>query len=149
VSEMADDVRALVHKTSIASATIGVVLSPVPLLDEIVLVPVFAAMTKRIARRHALARVPWSPVVKSIVIGLVARGVVIIPFAPVPGVSTAVDAATAVALTEILGEYVDAVCRDPSSAKPLKVREVVAMIQRAVRKSKAVQAAQAAVGRAS
>jgi len=144
---MEPDVRALIHRASIVSATIGVVLSPIPLLDELALIPVFAAMTKRIARLHAVARVPWRPIVKSAAVGLVARGIVIFPFSPVPGVSAAVDAATAAALTEILGEYVDAVCRDPETAKPLKVREVADMIQRAVRASKAVAAAEAMVGR--
>jgi uncharacterized protein (DUF697 family) len=133
-SAMSDDVRALVHKNSIAAATIGVVLSPIPLLDEIVLVPLIARMTRRIAKLHAVAKVPWGPVLKSTAVGLVARGLVVIPFIPVPGVSTAVDAASAAALTEILGEYVDTVCRDPGTAHVLKVREVADMIQRAVRK---------------
>jgi uncharacterized protein (DUF697 family) len=140
---MEPNVRALVHKTTILSATIGVVLSPIPLLDEIVLIPVFAQMTRRIAKLHALAKVPWRPIVKSTAVGLIARGMVNIPFAPVPGVSTAVDAATAAALTEILGEYVDAVCRDPESAQPLKVREVASMLQRAVRKKQAATKATA------
>jgi uncharacterized protein (DUF697 family) len=126
-----EEVTALVHKTSIVSATIGVVLSPVPLLDELVLIPVFAAMTKRIARAHAIDRVPWKPIAKSTAVGLVARGLVNIAFVAIPGVSTAVDAATAAALTEVLGKYVDETCADPAAARTLKVREVMGMLKAA------------------
>jgi uncharacterized protein (DUF697 family) len=139
VVTMEPDVRAIVHRTSIVSATIGVVLSPIPLLDELVLIPVFAVLAKRIAKLHAVAKVPWRPIVKSTAVGLVARGMVNLTVVAIPGVSTAVDAASAAALTEILGEYVDNVCRDPENAKPLKVREVADMIQRAVRRKKAAE----------
>lgn len=142
--EMTPEVRALVHRTSIVSATLGVLMSPIPLLDELVLIPVFGVLARRIARRHALARgqVPWRPILKTTAVGLVARGAVNITVAAVPGVSAVAAGATAVALTEILGDYVDRACRDPAQAKPLKVREVVDMIQRAVRKKQQKPVAQ-------
>ncbi len=130
---MNEEVTAVVHRTSVASATIGIVLSPVPLLDELVLIPVLAAMTKRIARAHGIDRVPWRPIRKSTAVGLVARGLVNAVFIPVPGVSTAVDAATAAALTEIIGKYVDETCREPGAARTLKVREVMTMLKAAAK----------------
>jgi uncharacterized protein (DUF697 family) len=111
-----------------------VVLSPIPLLDELVLAPIYVVLGARIAKRHQLGkgRVPWRPMMKSAAVGLVARGAVNLMAAAVPGVSTAVDAATAAALTEILGEHFDAVCGDPEHAKALAVREVFDMLKRVV-----------------
>jgi uncharacterized protein (DUF697 family) len=131
---MTDDTRALVHKTSIANATIAVVLSPIPLVDELILMPVFGVLGARIAKRHQVAKgkTPWRPMMKSAAVGLVARALVNVTVAAVPGVSAAVGAATAVALTEILGEHFDTACADPEHAKALAVREVVDMLKRAV-----------------
>ena len=140
---MTDEVTAVVHKTSMVSAAIGVVLSPVPLLDELALIPLYAAMTKRIARVHAVERVPWKPIAKSTAVGLVARGFVNALFAVLPGVSTAVDAATAAALTEILGAYVDETCREPARARTLRVREVVSMLRDAASQVRAKRPAAA------
>lgn len=137
------EVRALVHKTSVVSATIGVVLSPIPLLDELVLIPVYAAMTKKIAKHHAVEKVPWRPFAKSATAGLIARGIVNLAFVAIPGVSTAVDAATAAGLAEILGEHVDALCQDPERTKPLTIKEVVGMLRRAAEKVRQKRAAAA------
>ena len=131
---MNDDVKILVHKTSMVTGGIGVVLSPLPLVDEIVLFPVFAVFSSRIAKRHGLAwkQVPWRPILKSTAAGLVARAAVNLTVAFVPGVSTVGTAATAVALTEILGDYVDQTCQAPAEAKPLTVKGVVEMLKRVV-----------------
>jgi uncharacterized protein (DUF697 family) len=133
-----DDVKILVHRTSMVTGGIGVVLSPLPLVDELVLFPVYAVFSSRIAKRHGLAwkQVPWRPILKSTAAGLVARAVVNLTVAFVPGVSTVGTAATAVALTEILGEYVDETCRAPEGAKPLTVKGVVEMLKRVVIKKK-------------
>jgi uncharacterized protein (DUF697 family) len=129
-----DDVKILVHRTSMVTGGIGVVLSPIPLVDEIVLFPVYAVFSSRIAKRHGLkwGQVPWRPILKSTAAGLVARAAVNLTVALVPGVSAVGTAATAVALTEILGEYVDQTCQAPEAAKPLTVKGVVEMLKKVV-----------------
>lgn len=135
---MEPGVRSLIHKTSVLAAGLGVVLSPIPLLDELALFPVYNVLSSRIAKHHALTwgQIPWRPILKSTTAGLVARAGVNITVALVPGVSAVGSAATAAALTEILGEYIDNACRDPAAAKTLKVREVFDMLKRLVLKKK-------------
>jgi uncharacterized protein (DUF697 family) len=133
-----DEVRALIHKTSAWCAGVGVALSPIPLVDEIVLFPVYSVFSARIGKRHGVkwGQMPWRPILKSTTAGLVARGMVNVTVALIPGVSAVASGATAAALTEILGEYYDDACRDPSSAQTLTVRGVVDMLKRAVLKKK-------------
>ncbi len=127
------NVRALVHRTSVISAGLGVLLSPIPLLDELALFPVYSILCTRIARWHSLkwGEVPWRPILKSTTVGLVARAAVNVVFVAVPGVSAVASAASAAALTEILGEYIDGVCADPAAARTLTVREVMALLKKA------------------
>ena len=137
-------VKSLVHRTSVVTAGLGVILSPIPLLDELVLFPVYTVLSARIAKRHSLKwmQIPWRPILKSTTAGLVARGVVNVTVALLPGVSAVGSAVTAAALTEILGDYVDGACREPSAAKTLAVKDVIALLKRAVldrKKSKTKQ----------
>jgi uncharacterized protein (DUF697 family) len=136
------DVKKLIHRTSAVAAGISVVLSPIPLLDEVVLLPAYGIFTARIASRHGLgmAQIPWRPIWKSAFAGLLARGVVNIGVAFVPGVSAVAGAATAAALTEIFGHYVDEACREPATAMPLTIRGVIATLKLALKKKKASDA---------
>jgi uncharacterized protein (DUF697 family) len=128
---MNPDVSALIHRTSVVSASLGVLLSPIPFLDELALFPVYGVMSSRIARHHAIAfrAMPWSPILKSTAVGLVARAVVGLAFFYLPGVSAVGSAATAALLTEILGQYVDEVCARPEAAATLTVREVMSLLK--------------------
>jgi uncharacterized protein (DUF697 family) len=124
-------IKELIHRTSVLSAGLGVALSPIPLLDELALFPVYTVMARRIARGHELAwsGTPWRPILKSTAIGLVARAAVNVAFIAVPGVAAVTSAATAAALAEVLGQYVDGVCSAPADAKILTVKEVMAMLK--------------------
>ena len=46
-------------------------------------------------------------------------------FIYLPGVASFASAATAAALTELLGQYVDDACASPGSARPLTVAELM------------------------
>ncbi len=131
-------VKKLVHRTSFVTAGVGVVLSPIPLLDELVLFPVYTVLSARIAKRHNLKwkQIPWRPIMRSTTAGLVARGLVNVTVALLPGVSAVGSAATAAALTEILGDYVDTACREPETAKTLAVKDVIDLLKRAVMRKK-------------
>ena len=115
---MSDDakarVKSVILQTSIASAALGVVLSPIPFADEIILVPVYGVMAARIGKAHGLSftEVPWRPIVAAITAGLASRAALNVAFAFIPGVAAAANAVSAAALTRVLGHYADSVCRE-------------------------------------
>ncbi len=124
---MTDAVKATIHRTSVASAVIGAVLSPLPLVDEIVLVPVYAVMASRIARHHALAAgaLPWRAIARTAVNGLAARALANVAVSYIPGVAAVANAATAAILTEVVGSSIDEACADPEHARPVSVRALI------------------------
>jgi uncharacterized protein (DUF697 family) len=113
-------VKGVIWQTSLLSAAMGVVFSPVPLVDEILLMPVYGVMAARIgkARGLELGQVPWKAVFGAAAAGLAARAAVNVSFAFIPGVAAVANAISAAALTRLLGGYVDGVCRDGVAATP-------------------------------
>ena len=114
-------VKSVVLQTTLASAALGVVLSPIPLADELLLVPIYGVMTARIARAHGLGltEVPWKPIFTAVTAGLVSRAAANAVFAFIPGVAAVANALSAAALTRTLGGYADTKCREglaPASA---------------------------------
>jgi uncharacterized protein (DUF697 family) len=115
---MTDDptkrVKRVILQTTVASAALGVVLSPIPLADELLLVPIYGVMTARIGRARGVGvtNVPWRPIGTAILAGLAARAAANVGFAFIPGVAAVANAISAAALTKILGEYADAACRE-------------------------------------
>jgi uncharacterized protein (DUF697 family) len=131
---MSEAVRKLLGRTSVVAGTIAVVLSPIPLADEIALLPVFAVMTSRIGKTHQLAfrDVPWRPIASTTVAALAARATLNLAVSYIPGVAAAANAVSAVTLTHILGRYVDEVCMSPATARPLGVREIAVRMKDAL-----------------
>jgi uncharacterized protein (DUF697 family) len=121
------EVEKTIHTTSIVAAVIGAVLSPIPLADEIVLMPVFAVLTTTIARRRGLprARVPWKPILGTAAAGLGARAAVNVTVAYIPGVAAVANAASAALLTELFGQYVDVACDAPEEARVLSMKQML------------------------
>jgi uncharacterized protein (DUF697 family) len=111
--------RAIVTRTSVAAAVIGAILSPIPLADELVLVPVYAVMAARIGRVHrlALTKMPWRAMGRTTLTGLGVRAGLNLAFAFVPGVAAVANATSAATLTVLLGKWFDDACRDPKAAK--------------------------------
>lgn len=107
-------VQSVVLQTSVFSAVLGAVLSPVPFADELVLVPVYGVMAARIGRARGLdlAAVPWRPIATAITAGLAARAAFNVTVAFIPGVAAVSNAITAAVLTRTLARYADSVCRD-------------------------------------
>jgi len=68
----------LIGRASIASAVIGVALSPLPFADEIVLGGIHVELARRVGKLHGLGllRIPWRPIGLTVAKGLVARGFV-------------------------------------------------------------------------
>ncbi len=118
--EATSKVKSVIMQTTLASAALGVILSPIPLADELLLVPIYGVMTARIGKLRGvgLTKVPWRPLGTAIVAGLGARAAANVGFAFIPGVAAVANAISAAALTKLLGEYADAACRE-GKAPPL------------------------------
>jgi uncharacterized protein (DUF697 family) len=124
--------RAIVTRTAIASAALGAVLSPIPMADEIALVPIYALMAARIGRAHglALAKLPWRPIAKTTFSGLGVRAGLNVAFAFVPGVAAVANATSAAALTMLLGHWLDETCRDPDAAVAVSPAAILEALKR-------------------
>jgi uncharacterized protein (DUF697 family) len=136
---VAPDTERTINTTSLVAAVIGAVLSPIPLADEIVLMPVFAVLTTRIARQRGLPRdrVPWKPILGTAAAGLGARAAVNVTVSYIPGVAAVANATSAALLTELFGQYVDVACEKPEDAKVLSMKQMVeAMKERLALKTK-------------
>jgi uncharacterized protein (DUF697 family) len=132
---MTDEVKATIHKSSVTSsvtsAAIGAVLSPVPLADELALAGVYFVMARRIVRAHGLAgkAAPWRAMARTGVNGLVARAVANLAVSYIPGVAAVANAATAALLCEIFGAAFDEACADPANARAISVRDLGARLR--------------------
>ena len=118
----------VVHATSATAAAIGALLSSFPLVDELLLAPLYGLMALRIGRLHALelAAIPWRPIGRTTFNGLLARAGLNIAVAFIPGVAAAANALSAAALSEWLGRYVDACCDAPAEASSISIIEILA-----------------------
>jgi uncharacterized protein (DUF697 family) len=124
---MTESVRKLVSRTSYVAGAIAVVLSPIPLADEVALLPVFGVMTGRIARTHGLKLrdVPWRPIATTTLAALTARATLNLAVSYIPGVAAVANAVSAVTITHLLGRYVDETCESPDAAQSLSMKEIV------------------------
>jgi uncharacterized protein (DUF697 family) len=128
---MSPRVERLIRRTSLVSAALGVVLSPIPLADELLLLPIYGFLATRIGKDHLLSigQIPWKPIGATAVAGLAARAAVNLTVSYIPGLAAVANAVSALALTQFFGRYVDEACAHPSEARPLSVQEVVSQIR--------------------
>jgi len=135
---MTESVRKLVARTSYVTGALAVVLSPVPLADEIAFLPVFGVMATRIAKTHGLAMrdVPWRPIVATTVAALAARATVNVAVSYIPGVAAVANAVSAVTVTRMLGSYMDQACGEPGATQALSFKEIAGRMRDALRKPK-------------
>jgi uncharacterized protein (DUF697 family) len=129
-----EEVARHIRGASIAAAVLGVVLSPIPLADEIVLLPVFGVLTAKIARTRGVGvrAVPWRPIAVTAVAGLGARAAVNVTVSYIPVVAAAANAASGVLLTRLLGRYVDTACRTAQSGgetAPMSLKDIADAIR--------------------
>jgi uncharacterized protein (DUF697 family) len=105
-------VRVAVHGSSAAAAGIAALMSPFPFADELALLPLYGLLAVHIGRSHELrfADIPWKPIAKTAVGGLVVRAAASALGTWVPGVAAVVNAVTAATLTEVVGRSIDSAC---------------------------------------
>ena len=129
---MTPEVTKAVHRTAVGSAVVGAVLSPIPLIDELVLFPVYGWLTSRIGRTYGLTfrDVPWRPVLRTAFNGLLARAGLNLAVSYIPGVAAVANAASAALLTELFGRYADGACASPAEARAVGVRELADLLRK-------------------
>jgi uncharacterized protein (DUF697 family) len=133
-AERATKVARVIRRASIGAAAFGVILSPIPLADELVLLPAYAVLSARIARARGLElrAIPWRPIGLTALAGLGVRAAVNLTVSYIPFVAAAANAASAVALTQFFGRYVDAACQgalEGHVTHPLGWRKIVESIR--------------------
>jgi uncharacterized protein (DUF697 family) len=111
-------VQRIVDRSSAVAAGLGVLLSPFPLADEALLLPVLGTMTIRIGHAHGLGwkELPWRAITKTAVGGLVARATLTFGVSYIPFIAAAANAASAATLTGAFGAYADRACEHPAQA---------------------------------
>ena len=119
-------VQRIIDRSSCAAAGLGVVLSPLPFADEVLLLPLLGGMAFGIGRAHGRgwSELPWRAIARTAVAGLVARAAVNLAVSYIPFVAAAANAASAAALTGAFGAYADRACRDPAHARAETLREL-------------------------
>ena len=128
---MTEGIRRLITRTSVLTGALAVVLSPVPLADELVFLPVFGVLALRVGKVHGLSQkdMPWRPMVATTIAALAARATVNVAVSFIPGVAAVANAVSAVTVTRMLGQYFDGACAAPADARPLSVREIAASMK--------------------
>ena len=128
---MTPEIGKSIHRTAFVCAGLGALLSPIPLVDELLLFPIYGGLAARIGNHHglALSAVPWKPVLRTALNGLLARAGLNLAVSFIPGVALVANAASAAFLTEVFGRWADSACADPAGARPVGVRELAVMLK--------------------
>jgi uncharacterized protein (DUF697 family) len=123
-----------VRATSVGAAGVAAILSPIPLADEVVLLPALVGLGASIGRERGLGlrALPWRVLTTAAVAGLASRAAVNLAVAYLPGVAAVTNAATAFALTRFYAAWADAACADPQHARPPRFEELVSALRKSV-----------------
>jgi uncharacterized protein (DUF697 family) len=123
---MTTETRRILRRYRIASAVTSVVTHPVPLVDELFVIPIHYAFVVRLARARGVKvrDVPWRQVQQLIWGGAGVRFGFDLAFGVVPVAGAIAHAITASALTQVLGEYLDEALDKPSSPPPVTVQGI-------------------------
>jgi uncharacterized protein (DUF697 family) len=129
--------RAIATRTAALAGALGALLSPIPLADELVLVPVYAFMASRIGRVHRLTlrKIPWRPLARTTVTALGVRAGLNLAFALLPGVAAVANATSAVTLTMLLGKWFDEACSDPANAEAISPAAILASLEQTIERA--------------
>ncbi|HEX4449073.1 MAG TPA: hypothetical protein VH044_20170 [Polyangiaceae bacterium] len=125
---MNSNVQKSIDRSSAVAAGMGVLLSPLPLADEALLLPILGALAVRIGHAHGLGwkELPWKPIAKTALGGLAARATVNFGVAYIPFVAAVANGASAAALVSAFGAYADRTSADPEHAHAETLHELKA-----------------------
>jgi len=138
------ETRRLTNKYSGVAAVASFFAQPVPVLDELIVVPLHYRLIRRLAEERGVSpkTLPWPQLRRIIWYGAAARlvGNLSVGFVPVVGMFS--NAITAIALTEYLARYLDDVLANPDREPPEVTMEGLKELFRvAVEKHQAEQSA--------
>jgi len=121
-----------VRVTEVGAAVVAAALSPIPLADEVILLPTLVGLAALLGRERGLtmAALPWRAFGKVALAGLAARAALNLAVSYVPGVAAVANAASALALTRAYARWADAACSDPKHARPPTFHELIADLRR-------------------
>jgi hypothetical protein len=105
--------RAFVTATGVGAAAVAAILSPIPLADEVLLLPALIGVGAVVGLERGIAfgALPWRALAAGAVAGLAARGAINLVVATVPVIAAAANAATAFALTRAYASWAEGECR--------------------------------------
>jgi hypothetical protein len=103
-----------------ASAGVAFLFGSLPLLDEVVVVPVHYTLIVRLARmrRFPLRRLPWRQLQRIVWYGAGARTALGLSLTLIPLAGAVANWVTAIALTEYLAQYLDEAMSHPERPAP-------------------------------
>ncbi|WP_437735878.1 hypothetical protein [Sorangium sp. So ce1335] len=118
--------RRMINKCSAVAAVTSFVTQPIPGADELIVVPIHYHLSVSLARHRgvSLLQVPWLPVSKIIWGGAAVRLFANFTLGLVPVAGIFSNAITAVALTELLGRYLDGALSTPASPPAISIETI-------------------------
>ena len=144
---MEEQSRKLTNRASLIAAVAAFIAQPIPAADELIVVPINYWLVKRIAKARGVdpKTLPWTSIRKIVWYGAAARLVANFSIGLVPVAGSFANSVTAIALTEFLGQWIDAYLETPH-APPAEVtmEGLKRIFTQALAKKKAEQTAQTA-----
>src|SRR5690349_1137352 len=142
---MEEQSRRLTNRASVVAAVAAFIAQPIPAADELIVVPIHYWLAKRLAKARGVdpKTLPWKSIRKIVWYGAAARLVANFSIGLVPVAGSFANSITAIALTEFLGQWLEAYLETPL-APPAEVtmEGLKRIFTQALAKKKAEQAAQ-------
>jgi uncharacterized protein (DUF697 family) len=112
--------RRITNMTSGVTAVTAFITGPIPLLDEVVVIPMHYYFVLRMAKARGVSplQLPWRNIQRVIWYGAGARFVGNVTLGLIPLTGSLVNSVTAIALTEYLGRYMDDILTRPMEPAP-------------------------------
>jgi uncharacterized protein (DUF697 family) len=112
---MEEKSRRLTNRASVIAAVAAFIAQPIPAGDELIVVPIHYWLAKRIAKARGVdpKSLPWKSIRKIVWYGAAARLVANFSIGLVPIAGSLANSVTAIALTEFLGQWLDAYLETP------------------------------------
>jgi hypothetical protein len=126
--------RKLTTRYARLSVGLGLLFTPLPMLDEVVVVPLHYALCRRLAKERGVKSkdLPWKQLRRIIWWGAGARTALAASLSPIPVAGTVANWVTAYALTEFLSSYLDDVLSHPERPpREISRADLVELFERA------------------
>jgi hypothetical protein len=130
---MDERTRKLTTRYARLSVGVGLLFTPLPMLDEVVVVPLHYALCRKLAKERGVRPkdLPWKQLRRIIWWGAGARTALAASLSPIPIAGTVANVVTAYALTEFLSTYLDEALSHPERpAREITRADLVNLFER-------------------